>query len=160
MEGQKSGNGAVMWGVAVVVVALIAFGGYKYMNKTAPAVSEAPAALDTTPAVDSVTQTQTSSIYKDGTYSAVGKYNNPGGGEESINVSVTLSDDVVKDVTVTGNAARGDSKKYQEKFISGYKTMVVGKKISDIALTKVSGSSLTPKGFMDALAKIETQAKA
>lgn len=158
MEGQKSGNGAVLWGVAVVVVALIAFGGYKYMNKTAPAVTEAPAALDTTPAVDSVNQT--SSVYKDGTYSAVGKYNNPGGGEESINVSVTLGDDVVKDVTVTGNAARGDSKKYQEKFISGYKTLVVGKKISDVALTKVSGSSLTPKGFMDALAKIETQAKA
>ena len=40
------------------------------------------------------------------------------------------------------------------------KTLVVGKKITDVKLDKVSGSSLTPKGFNDALEQIKTLAKA
>ncbi len=157
MEEQKKGNGAMIWTVAVIVVALGAFGGYKYMNKTAPAVVDTQtASVDTT---GTVAVTQIASVYKDGTYSAVGTYTAPSG-QESIGVSVTLAGDVVKDVTVTGNATKEDSKKYQAKFISGYKALVVGKKISDVSLSKVSGSSLTPNGFNDAIAKIEAQAKA
>ncbi len=38
--------------------------------------------------------------------------------------------------------------------------VVVGKKIDEVQLTKVAGSSLTPKGFMDALEKVKTEAKA
>jgi hypothetical protein len=158
MEEQKSGNGAMLWVVAIVVIALIAFGGYKYMNKTVPV------AVDTTTTTTTTTDTTTpppvtSSVYKDGTYSSVGTYMAPSG-QESIGVSMTLAGDVVKDVSVTSNATNSDSKKYQQKFISGYKTMVVGKKISDISLSKVSGSSLTPNGFNDAIAKIAVQAKA
>jgi hypothetical protein len=37
--------------------------------------------------------------------------------------------------------------------------MVVGKNISELQLTKVSGSSLTPQGFMDALEKIKAEAQ-
>jgi hypothetical protein len=40
-----------------------------------------------------------------------------------------------------------------------YKQYVVGKKIDEVQLTKVSGSSLTPQGFNDALAKIKAEAK-
>lgn len=158
MEEQKSGNGAMLWIVAIVVIALIAFGGYKYMNKAAPV------AVDTTTTTTTTGTTQTpppvtSSVYKDGVYSAAGIYTAPSG-QESIGVSLTLAGDVVKDVSVTINATNEDSKKYQQKFVAGYKTLVVGKKISDISLSKVSGSSLTPNGFNDAIAKIEVQAKA
>ena len=37
--------------------------------------------------------------------------------------------------------------------------MVVGKNIDEVAITKVAGSSLTPKGFTDALEKIKADAK-
>ncbi len=156
MEDTNKGSSTMLWAVVVVVIALIAFGGYKYMNKSA----EVKVPVDTTQTTTTTTETPVqASVYKDGSYSAVGAYTAPSG-EESIGVSLTLAGDVVKDVSVIAKATNEDSQKYQSKFISGYKTMVVGKKISDISLSKVSGSSLTPKGFNDALAQIKTQAKA
>jgi uncharacterized protein with FMN-binding domain len=156
MEEQKQGSSAMLWVVAIVVVALLAFGGYKYMNKSSSTPVEVPVTnnVDTTP----VTQT-TSSVYKDGTYSATGTYMSPVG-NENLPVTLVLKGDVVTDATVTVGATKKESVNWQNAFISGYKTQVVGKKISEISLSKVSGSSLTPKGFMDAIAKIETQAKA
>ena len=99
------------------------------------------------------------SVYKDGTYSAIGSYVSPEGGE-SVGVTLTLKSDMVVDSTVTPNAQDGTSANYQKVFISGYKQYVIGKKISDINLTRVSGASLTPQGFNDAISKIEVQAKA
>ena len=44
-------------------------------------------------------------------------------------------------------------------FASGFKALVVGKKITDVNLDKVSGSSLTSGGWNEAITKIEAQAK-
>ncbi len=156
MEDQKQGNGAMLWVVAVVVVALLAFGGYKYMNKSSSTNAEIPLVnnVDTTVPV----ATTPGSVYKNGTYSVTGSYVSPGGNED-LPVTVTLNGDLISDVNVTVGATRKESVYWQEKFIADYKILVVGKKINEVKLTKVSGSSLTPKGFMDALAKIETQAK-
>ncbi|MHD0330680.1 hypothetical protein ACY18M_17150, partial [Proteus mirabilis] len=55
---------------------------------------------------------------------------------------------------------RGESREYQAKFASGFKTLVVGKKIDEVSLSRVAGSSLTSGGFNAALADIESQAKA
>ena len=109
-----------------------------------------------TGAVPSVAPTTTA--YKNGSYSATGSYMSPGG-EDSVAVSLTLANDIVTDVTVTPAPADRTSERYQSKFLSGYKQYVVGKNIADINLSKVSGSSLTPIGFNDALAQIKTQAK-
>ena len=98
-------------------------------------------------------------MYKDGTYSAIGEYMSPGG-PETIQVSLVIKDEKVMGATVVGDAQNSISKRLQEDFISNYKQYVIGKKISDISLSKVSGSSLTPKGFNDALVKIKAQAKA
>ena len=98
-------------------------------------------------------------VYKDGTYSADGNYNSPGG-PDSVSVSLTLKDNIVTDATVTPKPGDKVSAKYQDIFISGYKQYVVGKNINDINLSKVSGSSLTPIGFNDALNKIKAEAKA
>ena len=97
-------------------------------------------------------------IYKNGTFSSAGIYRSPAG-EESIHVSLTLKDDVVTDVKVVANATAPFSKNWQAKFIAGVKPVVVGKKIADLHVTTVSGSSLTPQGFNDAVAKIAAQAK-
>ncbi|MDB5204354.1 MAG: hypothetical protein JWP09_382 [Candidatus Taylorbacteria bacterium] len=114
--------------------------------------------VETTP-VDTTKKPGTVSMYKDGTYSATGSYRSPGGAD-TLGVTLTLSNDVVTDVTVAKGAGDNTSSRFQDKFISGYKALVVGKNIADIKLSKVSGSSLTPIGFNDAVAQIQAQAKA
>lgn len=101
-----------------------------------------------------------SSQYKGGSYSADGTYQTPGGGE-SIGVSVTLSDDgTITDATATPEGKTGESQEFQSKFVSGFKSQVVGKKIDEVSLSRVAGSSLTPNGFNNAIDDIQDQAKA
>lgn len=102
--------------------------------------------------------TASSGNYKDGTYSATGTYQTPGG-SESIKVTVTLASGVVTSADVTQNASGGEAEEYQSKFVSGYKSQVVGKKISEISLSRVAGSSLTPIGFNAALQTIKSDAQ-
>jgi hypothetical protein len=97
--------------------------------------------------------------YTDGTYDATGNYTSPAGAEE-MDVTLILADDVVTDATFTGKATNPVSKVRQQAFADGFKELVVGKSIDAIALTKVNGSSLVPKGFMDAVAKIKLEAQA
>ncbi len=96
--------------------------------------------------------------YKDGSYRVVGDYNSPGGAEQ-IGVMIVLQNGMIVDSTVTLMATRPISVKKQEEFIAGYKQFVTGKSIDEVTLTKVSGSSLTPIGFNDALAKVKLEAQ-
>ena len=120
--------------------------------------TQVPTTNTTTPTPKPVATTPTSP-YKDGTYSATGSYGSPAG-TESIGVSVTLKDGIITASTVTEEANDGTSRRYQNMFISGYKTYVTGKSIVNLNLGRVSGSSLTPKGFNQALAKIKSEASA
>ncbi len=99
------------------------------------------------------------SAYIDGTYSADGVYRSPAGAEE-IHVTITLQDDVVTSAQVEATATNPKSKVMQGQFIAGFNTLVVGKSINELSLGVVNGSSLTPKGFMDAVAKIKVEASA
>lgn len=97
--------------------------------------------------------------YKDGTYSVEGDYVTHVG-PKSIQVKITLKNNVITDADVTSSEGTDPmSKNYQGQFIAGYKALVIGKDITSVHLSKVSGSSLTPIGFNDALQKIEAQAK-
>lgn len=96
--------------------------------------------------------------YKNGEYMQTGMYTSPAGPEE-IEVKLTLEEGVVTQVEVTPKATHKVSKAKQEAFAGGYKEMVVGKNIKDLNLGKIAGSSLTPKGFNDAVAKIKAQAQ-
>ena len=142
--------------VAVVIVALIVYASNKSTSEVAlndqlapvadNTVAAAPVVIDTVPVEPTpVTDTQVVA-YKDGTYTAQGDYTAPSGAE-SIKVTLTLKDNVVTASTVTASSASEYSERMQEMFMANYKTMVVGKKITDIKLGKVSGSSLTPIGF-------------
>jgi uncharacterized protein with FMN-binding domain len=117
---------------------------------SAPAVSVPPPA--TVPK-------KTASVYKDGTYTATGSYMSPGG-EDQITVTLTLANDVITAVSVTPAAGDWTSQRYQSYFASGYKQYVVGQNIDNVNLTYVSGPSLTPAGFDDAISQIKAQAKA
>lgn len=127
-------------------------------NKSTVQTSSTPTPVPVvtqTPPVD----TTKKSVYKNGTYSATGSYNSPGGYDQ-LGVIVTLSNDIITNVSVTSGAGDRTSQRYQNMFISGYKTYVVGQNIASVNLGKISGSSLTPIGFNDALSQIKSQAKA
>lgn len=98
------------------------------------------------------------STYRDGTYYAVGNFSTPGD-VESIGVTLVLSGDVIVDSAITAMANHPTSVNYERNFIAGYKQFVVGKKIDQLQLGKVSGASLTSAGFNKALDKIELQAR-
>jgi uncharacterized protein with FMN-binding domain len=124
---------------------------------TAPVVNK-PAKPAVTPTKSTPTPVA-SSVYRNGTYSATGTYMSPGGSDQ-LGVQVTLKNDIVTGVNVTLGANDRTSMRYQNIFAANYKQYVIGKDISSIHLTRVSGSSLTPIGFNNALSKIEAQAKA
>jgi uncharacterized protein YpmS len=74
----------------------------------------------------------------------------------------SVTADATSQTTASSSSGANDpeAREYQSMFISGYKQQVVGKRISDISLSRVSGSSLTSQGFNSAIQKIESQAKA
>lgn len=97
--------------------------------------------------------------YKDGTYSVDGTYRSPEG-PETIGITLTIKDDFIVDAVAILQARDKQSVKYQEVFVKNFKALVVGKKLSEVSLSKVSGSSLTPKGFNQAVVVIRAKAKA
>jgi len=114
-----------------------------------------PEATTETPA----TTTTEAATYKDGTYTEKGRYVSPGGAE-SIDVTVTIANDIITSATVTSNATRGESSEHQADFIAGYKSLVVGKDIDQVSLSRVAGASLTSNGFNAALKLIKADAQA
>ncbi|SCY30611.1 FMN-binding domain-containing protein [Microbacterium sp. LKL04] len=95
--------------------------------------------------------------YKDGTYTANGTYQTPESVEE-ISVTLTLADGTVTDVEVTGEPKARETRQYQGDFIGGIQDEVVGKKLDDLSVDKVGGSSLTSGGFNAAVKEIRTEA--
>jgi uncharacterized protein with FMN-binding domain len=98
-----------------------------------------------------------SSSYKDGEYSAEGEYTSPGG-QEKVGVSLTLKGGNISAVTVTPESENPNGKKYQGEFADGISSVVVGKSIDEIKVSKVAGSSLTSQGFNDAVEQIKADA--
>lgn len=146
---------------AIIVIVLIGIAAATAvaMNNT-PKASTPVTTSESAPAPASTkTSDSTNNGYKDGTYSATGDYSAPGG-RESIELTVTLSDGVISSSTLVENAKSGEAKEYQAKFASGYKALVVGKKVGEVSLSRVAGSSLTSNGFNDALEQIKTDAAA
>jgi uncharacterized protein with FMN-binding domain len=154
--------------VAIVVVAILGFAGMQLMNKDTSSENtmieeQAQDSVTSTSGTDTITQVVTpeaaTSSYKNGTYSATGNYQSPAGQEEIV-VTITLKDGTIADSEFESKAVNTTSKKMQGLFATGYKTMVVGKALDEVTLDVVNGSSLTPKGFEDALQKIKTEASA
>jgi uncharacterized protein with FMN-binding domain len=147
-----------------VVVAVAACG-----NADAATEDDAPASATTQDSGTTADETAgagtdgtagaTDGTYADGTYTAEGSYSTPGG-EESIQVELTVADDVVTDVTVTPQASGGNAARFQDEFASGIADEVVGAELADLSVDKVSGSSLTGDGFNAALDAIRADAEA
>jgi uncharacterized protein with FMN-binding domain len=97
--------------------------------------------------------------FADGDYSATGHYDSPGGAS-AVAVALTLKSGVVTALKVVPKAENPTAQQYEAKFASGVNALVVGKKLSEVNVTTVSGSSLTSQGFDAAITQIEGKAKA
>ncbi len=160
MSPERKKNPAIV--AIIVIVLLAAAGGAVYVatrpsdtstqNTTQDATSEASAAND-------ASSSDTESTYANGTYEATGTYSTPGG-RESVDLNVTITDGIITATEIDGSATSGDSLQYQTRFINNYESLVVGKAVDEVSLSRVAGSSLTSGGFNNALDQIKTDAQA
>lgn len=97
-------------------------------------------------------------VYKDGTYTQDGSYQSPAGPEE-VGVTLTLEADVVTAVEVEPMPDNPTTKTYQGRFAGGISDAIVGKKLDELSVDKVAGSSLTSGGFNEATGKIKSEAR-
>jgi hypothetical protein len=154
-------------GIGILLIAIIGVAVYQFSNtvnntKVTTNTQAKVAEITATPITEQSPSTSESTMaatYKNGTYEGIGHYTSPAQQEE-VNISITLKDGVVTDATFTGHGTNPTTKKMQGLFTEGFKDEVVGKPIDEINLNVVNGSSLTPKGFMDALQQVKQEAKA
>lgn len=106
----------------------------------------------------SATATRIDVRYADGVYSGNGEYTSPNG-RENIVVFVTLENNLITDVTVTPGSNNPTVAYYQGQFSTGIAAEVVGKRVDELDVTRVAGSSLTSGGFREALEQISSQAR-
>lgn len=142
--------------ITLIVIVIAALGGAFYYRSSREEAATVP---ESETVIEADTQpTKEVSAYADGTYTETGTYTSPAG-VEPVTISITLENGIVTDSTFTGVTTNPGSVMNQEKFAQGFKGQVVGKPIDSIALGVVNGSSLTPKGFMDALNQIKVDAR-
>jgi len=127
---------------------------------TAAPAAETPVSQETpAPGTTGSTGGDSAGAYVDGTYTAEGSYQTPES-VESITVTITLENDVVTAVDVTGDPQKRESEQYQSQFIGGISDEVVGKSIDELSVSRVAGSSLTSGGFNAAIEEIKAEAAA
>lgn len=142
----------------------------KNVNTTTPAINTTPNSTVTSvepsvssPVSSTVANNEPANItsieneYKNGTYTLTSTYLVEDK-SASMKMSLTVENDQVTSVVITPEA-KGESGRYQARFADNVSSYVIGKKLSDAALTvNVSGASLTTDAFNAALKKIQNQA--
>lgn len=136
--------------LAIAIIVIIGIGIFTFSNNGKKEIKQ-PTSSEPKNSIEQAS-------YKDGVYIQEGDYTSPGGPEQ-IEVKLTLKNSIVEQAEVTSKAVLPKSKLMQGIFVENYKPLVIGKNIKDLKLDKVAGSSLTPKGFNDAVEKIKAEAK-
>lgn len=136
--------------LVIAVIAIVAVGIFAFSSQGKKEMSKSPS-LEPKKEMREVS-------YKDGMYKKEGTYTSPAG-PEKIDVTLTIKDGKVTEAEVTPYAEHAISVKMQTAFVENFKPMVLGKNIKDLNLGKIAGSSLTPKGFNEAVEKIKAEAK-
>lgn len=156
-------NKAIVAVIVIVLLAAAAAGVVYVLNKDKEASDTSTGQTPTTSTSTSSDETPTTSsstgTYKDGAYSATGSYVSPGG-NESIDVTLAIADGKITTASANTHPATSTSSQYQSEFKSNFKSLVVGKSVDEVNLSRVAGSSLTSNGFNDALEQIKNKATA
>ena len=138
--------------VATALAGIAVIGGLAGCSASGSATEDTSGSTDT-PAESPATDTE----YTDGEYTATGDYSSPGG-EESVTVTLTLADNTVTELDVTGSGGSPNAERFQGEFIDGIDEIAVGQNIADLNVSKVAGSSLTSGGFNAAIEQIRDDA--
>lgn len=167
MDNKNTATKAVIGITIVVVIALLGVVGAKFSQGDDEQISKnadntlnetTSSATAQTNANSTINQSSNTDTYKDGTYAKTVNYQSPGG-IESISVTITVSGGTVSNATISQEANNRDSEEYQSSFRKNYQSKVVGKKLSELNLSIVSGASLTTEAFNDGLNDVRSQAK-
>gem|GEM_PF-6157535 len=98
--------------------------------------------------------------FTDGVYEANGEFVTARGRyTESVDLTLTITDDIVTDMQVVGNINNRKSQQYQDRFEAVIDDFIIGKNLSSIDVDAVSGASDTTDGFMVAVNAIRTEAR-
>ncbi len=81
-------------------------------------------------------------------------------GRETVGLTLTVKNDIVTAVSVQDMAGDETSSQFQQMCGMKISMMVVGMNLADLNTIKISGASLTPKGFTAAISTIKADAKA
>jgi uncharacterized protein with FMN-binding domain len=123
-------------------------------STTEMAVDRSTSASDA--GIDRLRSAISADAYKDGIFTATGRY---GSLPSSITVTVTLVDDVITTVRVAPHATNPTSLDLQRRFAAAVPAVVVGKRIDEVKVDRLAGSSSTPDGFNAAIRQIAAQAR-
>jgi hypothetical protein len=146
----------------LLVVLIIAGASVTYYYNQTPAVAptdtttpqaQVPATIPTTPTGGTpVSQIPAHSFSSDVTYQT------PENGSETIHVTVSLTGDIINDISFTYDAPKKrESKQYIASFEKSFSaSSLKGTKLSDLSLSRIGGASLTTGAFMQAISKIRT----
>ena|GEM_PF-1711388 len=97
--------------------------------------------------VQEQTQDKIDTLLADGTYTDLVMYKYHSG-EEKVNITLTIENDVITSASVVGINPHRTSKSYQEGLNAALPNLVVGKRIDQLDIPKqVSGGSLTTAAF-------------
>lgn len=79
----------------------------------------------------------------------------PEGHTDNFTVNVTLNGKTITDISFSQDSSNRESREYADKFSSKFsKSLVIGKDISSINLSRVGGASLTTGAFNNAINQI------
>jgi uncharacterized protein with FMN-binding domain len=140
--------------IGVAVLGLVGYGAWAMNKKAIDAPSIVPPTDNTNVPVTGGTQ----GAFKDGLYSKTVTYIVPSGTDD-FRVNLTLANGIITDISTDVLAKNEDSIKYQTKFSSKIKAVVVGKNINDVKVGVISGASLTSQAFNDAIGQIKVSAQ-
>ncbi len=158
--------------IGIIVVLVVLAGGIAAFKNSPTTPTDAATIIATsspatttatsTPAPVTTTATATAvpasgSIYNDGTYSTTITYATPEN-NETVGFSLTIKNDVITAASGTNSSRSRESKEYVADFLSALPKEVVGKKISEVSVSRLAGASLTSRAFTQALVKLEAQA--
>ncbi len=155
------GSSAVI-ATAIIGGVLLFTGGSSNTTTTQDTSLEASSGTtsNTTESSEMATTTSESSSYNDGTYSASTSYTAPQNHTNKIDVSLTIASGKVTAVTVEGTANDSKSEQYIDGFESSIESAIVGKAISGLSVSRLSGASLTSQAFNTVLDTIRSDAAA
>lgn len=151
----------VIGSIAIIATATIGGTALFTGGSTAPTVT---ASSNNTPASTSVSSTNTSSSasstssYKDGTYTASTSYTVPGGANNSIDTTLTISGGKVTAVTARNGTYDRQSQNYVDWFEQQLDSEIVGQSVEGLSPNRIGGASLTTYAFDQTLDTIRNDA--